>query len=155
MPDLQCTLSRIQQRFQVWPLRSDPFVFIRSFEPLPIPFKCFYALRSLSTSGNPKPRGPQSNNILRHWTQINRRQAPMKPLKVTAPHTKTNDRLVAANPSFHSFSANNILLSIAQMQCKTLQTHILLPRCSLSLLHAHKFKAQTPQILIIPRHHPP
>jgi hypothetical protein len=103
----------------------------------------------------PKPRGPQSNNILRHWTQINRCQAPMKLLKVTALHTKTNDRLVAVNPSFHSFSANNILLSTTQMQCKTLQTHILPPRCSLSLLHAHKSKAQTPQILITPRHHPP
>jgi hypothetical protein len=34
MPDLQCTSSRIQQRFQVWPLRSDPSVFTRSFEPL-------------------------------------------------------------------------------------------------------------------------
>ncbi len=79
----------------------------------------------------------------------------MKPLKVTAPHTKTNDRLVAANPSFHSFSANNILLSTAQMQCKTLQTHILPPRYSLSLLHARKSKAQTPQILITPWHHPP
>jgi hypothetical protein len=42
-----------------------------------------------------------------------------------------------------------------QLRCKTLQTHILPPRCSLSLLHAHKSKAQTPQILITPRHHPP
>jgi hypothetical protein len=75
---------------------------------------------------------------------------PMKPLKVTAPHTKTNDRLVVANPSFHSFFANNILLCTTQMQCKTLQTHILPPRCSLFLLHAHKSKAQTPRILITP-----
>jgi hypothetical protein len=34
MPDLQCTSSRIHQRFQVWPLRSDLSVFTRSIELL-------------------------------------------------------------------------------------------------------------------------
>jgi hypothetical protein len=65
----------------------------------------------------------------------------MKLLKVTSSHAKTNDRLVAANPSFHSFSTNNILLPTVQMQYKVPQTRIPLPRCSPSLLHAHQSKA--------------
>jgi hypothetical protein len=64
----------------------------------------------------------------------------MKLLKVTASHAKTNDRIVAANPSFHSF-ANNILLPTVQMQYKVPQTRIPFPRCSPSLLHAHQSKA--------------
>jgi hypothetical protein len=71
----------------------------------------------------------------------------MKQLKVTASHAKTNERVVAANPSFHSFSANNILLPTVQMQYKVPQTRIPVPRCSPSLLHAHQSKAPTQAFL--------
>jgi hypothetical protein len=39
----------------------------------------------------------------------------MKLLKVTASHAKTNDRLVAANPSFHSFFATTFCCP--QLRC--------------------------------------
>ncbi len=104
-----------------------------------------FSMCSLSPSTETQnPKAPSSYNILRHWTQISRYQAPMKTLKVTASQASTNDRFLVANPSLHSFSANNILLHTAQMQCKILQTHILFPICLLSLLHAPKSKARTP-----------
>jgi hypothetical protein len=90
MPDLQCTSSRIQQRFQVWPLRSDLSVFTRSFEPLThtslnASMDCFHSQRQKTQN----PEALSSNNILRHRTQINNYQAPTKPFIVTASHAKT------------------------------------------------------------------
>jgi hypothetical protein len=156
MPDLQCTSSQIQQQFQVRPLRSDLSLFTWSFEPLThAPLNALMHCSHSQRMETQNLEALNSNNILRHWTQISRYQTSMKPLKVTASHARTNDRSLAANPSLHSFSANNILLPTAQMQCEILLTHILPPKCSLSLLHAPKSKARTPQILIIPRHRPP
>ncbi len=90
MPNLQCTSSRIQQRFQVWPLRSDLSVFTRSFEPLT--HTSLNASMECSHSQRQKTQNPEalsSNNILRHRTQINSYEAPTKPLIVTASHAKT------------------------------------------------------------------
>jgi hypothetical protein len=89
MPDLQCTSSRIQQRFQVWPLRSNLSVFTRSFEPLT--HTSLNASMDCSHSQRQKTQNTEalsSNNILRHRTKINSYQAPMKPLIVTASHAK-------------------------------------------------------------------
>jgi hypothetical protein len=90
MPDLQCTSSRIQQRFQVWPLRSDLFVFTRSLKPLT--HTSLNASMDYSHSQRQKTQNLEalsSNNIMRHMTQINSYQAPTKPLIVTASHVKT------------------------------------------------------------------
>jgi hypothetical protein len=90
MLDLQCTSSQIQQRFQVWPLRSDLSVFTRSFEPLT--HASLNASMDCSHSQRQKTQNPEalsSNNIPRHRTQINSYQAPMKPLIMTASHAKT------------------------------------------------------------------
>jgi hypothetical protein len=101
MPDLQCTSSRIQQRFQVWPLRSDLSVFTRSFEPLT--HTSLNASMDCSHSQHQETQNPEalsSNNILRHRTQINSYQAPTKPLIVTASHAKMTTDFWLQTPPF-------------------------------------------------------
>ncbi len=74
----------------------------------------------------------------------------MKLLKVTVSHAKTNDKLVVANPSFDSFSATTFCCPQLRCNARSHKHTFPLPRCSLSLLHAHQSKARTPQILITP-----
>jgi len=70
MSDLQCTSSRLQQELQVRPSRLDPFVFIRSLEPLnhipQLPLYITLILHILKPSTQ-KP----SSNPLRSRTRTN------------------------------------------------------------------------------------
>jgi len=90
------------------------------------------------------PAAINSNNILRHWTQTNRYQAPIETTHNDNLSCK-DDRLVAASPSFHFCSPTSCTDHSPDAIQAPADTQSPL-RCSLSLLHAHRSNAQTPQI---------
>jgi hypothetical protein len=155
MPDLQCTSSRIQQLFQVWPLRSDLFAFIQSLEPLT--HTSLNASMDCSHSQRQKTQNPEalsSNNILRHRIQINSYQAPRKPLIVIASHAKTTTNFWLQIPPF--IPSLPTTFCCPQLRCSARSYKHTFPLTDVhSLLHAPKFKARTPQVLINPWHHLP
>jgi hypothetical protein len=133
MPNLQSTSSRIQQRFQVWPLRSDLFVFTRSFEPpthtsLNASMDCSHSQRQKTQN----LEALSSNNILKHRTQINSYQVPTKPLIVTASHAKTTtDFWLQTLPSLLLFQQHSAAHSSDAVQDPT-NTHSPLQMLTLS-----------------------
>jgi hypothetical protein len=144
MPDLQCTSSRIQQRFQVWPLRSDLSVFTRSFELLT--HTSLNASMDYSHFQRQKTQNPEafsSNNILRHRTQINSYQAPTKPLIMTASHAKTMTDFWLQTPPFTPSLPTTFCCP--QLRCCARSYKHTFPLTDAhSLLHAPKSKARTP-----------